>query len=258
MKVAKVVLLAIAAVTGALAPARAQSVTPRPQDVPLVTTIARGAAIPPLGFFVMGTVAVAAISPMIASAILGRELTIGEAYHVILGSTLGPVGWLLADALYPPTVAVQTNPPGKPPRKSTRVSNGRHINIPPSGETSFVANEVLLEFAPGVSAQTRAALARNLQLTQLETQSFALTGRTIERWRIDGTRSVPDTLRQVARNYPGVSTGQRTWFILARRRNRSRCQNRTSRRMVPRNTWSASCIFWKLIVSTMATTYWSR
>ncbi len=208
MKVAKVVLLAIAAVTGALAPARAQSVTPRPQDVPLVTTIARGAAIPPLGFFVMGTVAVAAISPMIASAILGRELTIGEAYHVILGSTLGPVGWLLADALYPPTVAVQTNPPGKPPRKSTRVSNGRHISIPPSGETSFVANEVLLEFAPGVSAQTRAALARNLQLTQLETQSFALTGRTIERWRIDGTRSVPDTLRQVARSYPGVSAGQ--------------------------------------------------
>ncbi len=207
MRVAKTVLLAIAAVTGALAPAHAQSVAP-PPNVPPVTTIARGAAIPPLGFFVMGTVAVAAVSPMIASAILGRELTIGEAYHVILGSTLGPVGWLVADALYPPTVLVQTNPPGKPPRKPTRVSSGRHINIPPSGETSFVVNEVLLEFAPGVSAQTRATLARNLQLTQLETQSFALTGRRIERWRIDGTRSVPDTLSLVARSYPGVSSGQ--------------------------------------------------
>ena len=93
MRVAKTVLLAIATVTGALAPAHAQSVAP-PPNVPPVTTIARGAAIPPLGFFVMGTVAVAAVSPMIATAILGRELTIGEAYHVILGSTLGPVGWL--------------------------------------------------------------------------------------------------------------------------------------------------------------------
>ncbi len=207
MSVVRAVLLAIAAITGALAPARAQSVGPPPPNVS-VTTVARGAAIPPLGFFVMGTVAVAAISPMIASAILGRELTIGEAYHVILGSTLGPVGWLLAELIYPSTVSVQTNSPGKPPQKPTRVSNGRHINIPPSGATSFVANEVLLEFAPGVSAQTRATLARNLQLTQLETQSFALTGRTIERWRIDGSRSAPDTLRLVARNFPGVSAGQ--------------------------------------------------
>src|SRR5258708_16852683 len=115
MKVAKAVLLAIAVITGALAPARAQSVTPPPPNVPPVTAIARGAAIPPLGFFVIGTVAVAAISPMIASAILGRELTIGEPYHVILGSTLGPVAWLLADALYPPTVPVHTNPPANTP-----------------------------------------------------------------------------------------------------------------------------------------------
>ena len=69
-------------------------------------------------------------------------------------------------------------------------------------------NEVLLEFAAGTSAQTRDALARTLQLTQLETQTFALTGRTIERWRIDGTRSVRATLQLVARNFPGVSFGQ--------------------------------------------------
>ncbi|MGB6349731.1 MAG: S8 family serine peptidase [Pseudolabrys sp.] len=207
MRVAKAVLLAIAIGTCALAPAHAQSAGP-PPNIPPVTITAHTAVIPPLGFFVMGTVAVAAISPMIASAILGRELTIGEAYHVILGSTLGPVGWLVADALFPPTVSVQTSPPGKPPRKPTRVSSGRHINIPPSGETSFAVNEVLLEFAPGVSAQTRATLERNLQLTTVESQTFALTGRTIERFRIGGTRSVPDTLRLVARNYPGVSAGQ--------------------------------------------------
>ncbi len=46
-----------------------------------------------------------------------------------------------------------------------------------------------------------------LQLTELETQTFELTGRTLSRWRIDGTRSVPATLRLIAGNYPGVSGG---------------------------------------------------
>ncbi len=122
---------------------------------------------------------------------------------------LGPVGWLLADALVPPTAVGQRTPtPPNQPRSPQRVTRGRHINIPPAGATSFVLNEVLLEFSAGTSAQTRDALARTLQMTQLETQTFALTGRTIERWRIDGTRSVRDTLRLVARNFPGVSSGQ--------------------------------------------------
>jgi subtilisin family serine protease len=34
---------------------------------------------------------------MIATVILGRELTISEAYHTTLGCMLGPLGWLLAD-----------------------------------------------------------------------------------------------------------------------------------------------------------------
>ncbi len=70
-----------------------------------------------------------------------------------------------------------------------------------------MANEIVLEFAPGATAQTRNALANVLQLTELETQRFELTGRLLGRWRIDGTRSVPATLRLIARNYPGVSGG---------------------------------------------------
>jgi subtilisin family serine protease len=38
-------------------------------------------------------------------------------------------------------------------------------------------------------------VARRLQLTLLETQSFTLTGRTLQRWRIDGRNSVRTTLR---------------------------------------------------------------
>ena len=190
--------LFVIAIGGAQTPAFGQTNFPPREPVPPSMSV-RGSAITPLGWYVMGSVAVAAVSPMIASAILGRELTLSEAYHVILGSTLGPVGWLLADALAPP--ATTGNQP--PRRNPQRVSRGRHFNIPPAGETRFVVNEVLLEFSAGTTAQTRDALARTLQLTQLEAQNFTLTGRTIERWRIDGTRSVRDTLHLVSRNFPG-------------------------------------------------------
>ncbi len=205
-KFAKAALLAIAMVACALAPARGQSVAP---NNPPVTIVTHGATITPLGWFAMGSIACAAISPMVGTVILGRELTIGEAYHTTLGCLLGPPGWLLADAMFPPAVVIATqSTPPKQPRSPRRVTQGRHINIPPAGATSLVLNEVLLEFAPGTSAQMRNALAQTLQMTQLETHTFALTGRTIERWRIDGTRSVRDTLGLVSRNFPGVSFGQ--------------------------------------------------
>ncbi|MFZ0175321.1 MAG: S8 family serine peptidase [Pseudolabrys sp.] len=207
-------LLAAAILAGVLVPAFAQSTFPPPNNPNLPITTTRVHPITPLGWFVIGSIGCAAVSPMIGTVILGRELTLNEAYRSMLGCVLGPVGWLLADALVPPTIAVvpstatgPNTPSNTPPRKPKRVARGNNINIPPTGETRFVYNEVLLGFSDA-SAQVRDALARNLQLTQLETQTFTLTGRTIERWRIDGTRSVPDTLRLIARNYPGVSAGQ--------------------------------------------------
>jgi subtilase family protein len=210
-KVAKTALLAIAIAVGALAPARGQ---PTPNN-PGIIVFRSTTAITPLGWFAMGSIACAAVSPMIGTVMLGRELTIGEAYHTTLGCLLGPPGWLLADALFPPTALGATPPtPPKQPRSPRRVTQGRHINIPSAGATSLVLNEVLLEFPVGTTAQTRNALAQALQLTQLETQTFALTGRTIERWRIDGTRTVRATLQLVARNFPGVSFGQANMVYL--------------------------------------------
>lgn len=199
---AKAMLLAIAIVVGAFSPAFAQT-APNGRVPPVVTH-----TLTPLGWFVIGSIGCAAISPMIGTVILGRELTISEAYHTTLGCFLGPVGWLLADAMFPPGVTVTGAQPPTPPRKPKNVARGGHINIPPAGETRFVPNQILLEFAAGTSARNRALLADRLQLTLLETQTFDLTRRTIERYRIDGTRSAPDTLRLIARNYPGVSGGQ--------------------------------------------------
>ena len=103
-KLARAVLLAIATVAGALAPAYGQTV---PNIPPPPTIIDRGTPITPLGWFVIGSIGCAAVSPMIGTVILGRELTLNEAYRSTLGCFLGPIGWLLADALVPPTVTTQ-------------------------------------------------------------------------------------------------------------------------------------------------------
>jgi subtilisin family serine protease len=202
------VLLAIAAAAGALAPAYGQSTVPSIPPPP-TTIIDRGTPITPLGWFVIGSVGCAAVSPMIATVILGRELTLNEAYRSTLGCFLGPVGWLLADALAPPTITTQTQiqtQTSQPPPRQRRAGPGRNFKIPPQGETRFVVNEIVLEFGPGATAQMRNALLATLQLTELETQRFQLTGRQLSRLRIDGPRSVRATLNLIARN-PGVSGG---------------------------------------------------
>lgn len=209
-KLARAVLLTIATIAGPLSSAHGQSTLPNIPPPP--TIIDRGTPITPLGWFVIGSVGCAAVSPMIATVILGRELTLNEAYRSTFGCFLGPIGWLLADALAPPTITTQIQTQtqirtSKPPPRQQRTGRGRNFKIPPQGETRFVANELVLEFAPGATAQMRNTLANTLQLTELETQRFELTGRTLSRWRIDSTRSVSATLSAIVRNHPGVSGG---------------------------------------------------
>ena len=204
---AKATLVAIVIVAGAFTSAPAQQIVPNVRVPPPVVVTHN---ITPLGWFFIGSIACAAVSPMIATVILGRELTLAEAHHTTLGCMLGPVGWLLADAMFPPAVTATSTQQPIPPRKpkKTNAARGRNFDIPPSGETRFVSNELLLEFSSSATPGIRDALARSLQLTQLETLSFSLTGRTISRWRIDGGRSVADTLRLIRRDFPAVTAGQ--------------------------------------------------
>src|SRR5262245_1394345 len=125
--VAKCALLAIVIVVGALVPALGQT-PPNGGRVPPVVT--HTTTLPPLGWYIIGSIGCAAVSPMIGTVLLGRELTIGEAYHTTLGCVLGPIGWLLADALFPPGSTGPNVQPGTPPGKPKRIARGRHINIP--------------------------------------------------------------------------------------------------------------------------------
>src|SRR5450631_2194709 len=206
-RVAIVAILAIATIVGAHNAARAQSaapIIPLPPATRVVPT--------PLAWYGIGSIACAAVSPMIATVVLGRELTASEGGRMALSCFLGPVGWLLGPVLFPDPIVTTIPPPQNlPPPPGTRQARGRHIDIPPPGETRF-GREVLLELEPGTPEQYIGELARALQLTLLARQSFALTGRTFLLLRLDGTRSVRDTLRLVQARYARVSTGQANFF----------------------------------------------
>ncbi len=191
-RVATAALLAIAILAGVPRPALSQS-TYVPSNPPVTTRVAPT----PLGWYAMGGIACAAVSPMIGTLMLNRELTIPEVDRMTLDCFLGPVGWLLGPVLFPDQVVTinPPTPPQNPPPHGPRQGRGRHIDIPPRGMTAFVPNEILLEVESGTPARYLNVVARRLQLTLLETQSFTLTGRTLQRWRIDGRNSVRTTLQ---------------------------------------------------------------
>lgn len=107
----------------------------------------------------------------------------------------------------PPVQVTQAPPP--PPISQpmpVRRAGARNVNIPRRGETRFVANEVLLQVDAGAGAGLE-RMAAGLQMTRLQTQSFTLGGVTLQRWRIDGNRSVADTLRALSA-YRGIAAAQ--------------------------------------------------
>jgi Subtilase family len=61
--------------------------------------------------------------------------------------------------------------------------------LPAPGERRFVPDEVITEFSANTSPQAIDRIARRLDLTQLESQSFPLIGATLYRWRVGGGRS---------------------------------------------------------------------
>ena len=72
--------------------------------------------------------------------------------------------------------------------------NNRGSGVPPRGERRFIADEIILEFAPGATPQAIDQLARRYNLTPLESQSFPLIGSIFSRWHIAGGRSVPNVV----------------------------------------------------------------
>ena len=157
------------------------------------------------GGFAAGAVGAAAVAPMIATIVLGRELTVAEFWRLEMSMFLGPAGWYLADRMFPPR---HGGAPGQPPSQG-----GSNINHPPRGEIHFVPNEVLIVFAPGTPPAYIARLAARLGLTVLDTQSFGLTGITVVRFGITNGRSLASILRALAR-YARIVAAQPNYLYL--------------------------------------------
>jgi Subtilase family len=238
-RIATAALLVIAIVFGALQPALGQVVPPL-NRVPPPPGL-RNPTITPLGGYVLGSIGCAAVAPMIGTVVLGRELTLREAWQSTLGCFLGPVGWLLTPALFPPEpggggrippngIQVQTggdggNPPNRPRSSRTRFSQNRNITVPQRGAIGFVPNEVLLVFRPGTTAQDRARFGQSQQLTELESVQFGLTGIIIGRWHIDTNRSVRDTLLRLSRGRDGISQAQANLYYFGTQAQQDGSQN---------------------------------
>jgi subtilisin family serine protease len=152
-----------------------------------------------------------AVSPMVGTVILGREMTGPEVYRSTMSFFLGPVGWVLGPYLFPDAVPLPVTAKNVP---GSRPARGRNINLPPAGEIHFVPNEILIEFDARATARYRAALEQRLQLTSLEQQTFVLTGRTLQRFRIDGSRSVRATLSTLSA-FGRVASAQANYTYLA-------------------------------------------
>jgi len=138
---------------------------------------------------------------MIATIVLGREMTVAEFWHLEMSMFLGPAGWYFADHMFPPG---HGGAPGQ--------GGNNNINFPRAG-FPFVANEVLTVFDQGTSAAYIARLAARLHLTVLQTQTFGLSGITVVQFRIDNGRSLVRVLRALAR-YARVAAAQPNYLYL--------------------------------------------
>ncbi len=194
--------LAAATLAAGLSAASAQAAGPKGGGGGIITRTLEtsSSSLTPLGIYVGVGVFCAAASPIIGTIVLGREMTAPEVLRSSLGCFLGPPGWLLANLIMPPDLTPRTPPPPGPRVARRRPSPRRNVSIPRPGETDFVPDEVLLEVRDRASTRALIALTRRLHLTRLATQTFTLTGRTLQRWRIGPNMTVRATLIRLARS----------------------------------------------------------
>lgn len=121
----------------------------------------------------------------------------------------------------PPPRTVRERPPRerveKPPRERTREAArppkppappaaARAVppppplvaGLPPAGETRFVPDEVLVEFSGRASGNDIDGIVRRERLRLLSSTRIDLVGATLNRYRIEDQRSVPDVIRALA------------------------------------------------------------
>ena len=203
------IAVALAAVIG-IRPALAQSGQREFETIvapPVQNTV------PPVGLYAGVTLGLMAIGPIVGTIVLNRELTLEEVWRMELGFALGPVGWLLANQMFPPNGAPSAPGPGQGPAPGQGNNNINNINLPPPGQFFFVPNEIVLELDTGTSPAYLQRLLQRLNLTLLDRQDFALTGRSLLHLRIEGNRSLVSILQRLGL-YARIHAAQPNYLYL--------------------------------------------
>jgi subtilisin family serine protease len=78
-----------------------------------------------------------------------------------------------------------------------RATNRGPSGVPPANERRMVPDEVVLEIPNTVTPAQINALQQRFRLTRLESQTFALTGTTLYRWRVPRDISVPRAVQAI-------------------------------------------------------------
>jgi hypothetical protein len=107
----------------------------------------------------------------------------------LVGRSPGGNGW---PSRHPP-IAGGGGPVG--PGNSGGNRNNGGSGAPQQGNQNFIPNEIITAFAPNATPQAIALIARQYELTQLDSQSFPLLGTSLYRWRLGGGRTVANTVR---------------------------------------------------------------
>jgi subtilisin family serine protease len=85
--------------------------------------------------------------------------------------------------------------------------------VPPRGETRFISNEMVFHVGANVPRETVAAAAQRLGLTPLGSQSLAVTGGTLFRFRLGEGRQVADVVRALETQKIGTAQPNYTYKL---------------------------------------------
>ena len=86
------------------------------------------------------------------------------------------------------------------------------FNLPPSGVTQFVNNQVIGDIPANVSAADRDAIAARHDITWLESFTSTLTGRTLYLGRINSGVSIPSMITSMSSSEPQVAGMQANYL----------------------------------------------
>jgi len=93
-------------------------------------------------------------------------------------------------------------------------TGGRGTTPVAQADLPYVANEVIIAFAPNTTAQAIDQFARRYDLTQAETQDFPLIGTSLYRWRIGGNRTVAGVVNAAGAENIVASVQPNYFFVL--------------------------------------------